>query len=237
MKFKCGKRFFVLLLSMCLFSSAIEVMAANEPKAATGKVKSLKYKNKSDLKETNYDKIILKDDIVTPKLKKGCVVVNMKLVCDQTYQKAYKKDWAARARKTVYQAGIDINVNFNIFYNIRKAVSWKSSKSSDAETLLYELRDSNYLTNESKDDMVIGFTKKASGNTLGIGFIGAPYSLVCSTVYNTDIQTAQHEGGHNYDLNHCNNPKCCLYPYSDIDNIGRFCSPHKSQWKQNRKMY
>lgn len=221
----------ILMIIVGIEANTKEIQAANMDTQTT------KMNSEKDLKSSSYDNLEVLDMDYSKKLKKGCVVVDAKVVCDSTYRKKFSKDWSSRSKKTVVQATNFLYDKFNIYYKVKKGVTWDSGKTKDPEELLSQLY-SKYNVNKNKNvDVVIGFTRKRQGNVLGIGYIGYPYALVCSTVYKTDIQTAQHETGHNYKLRHCNNKKCTMYPYSYQENVNRLCEKHQKQWKTNRKLY
>ena len=205
--------------------------------AAYLEVQTTKAASENDLISCSYDNAEILDMDYSKKVKKGCVVVEAKVVCDASYRKKFSKDWASRSKKTVVKATDMLYDKYNIYYKVKKGVKWNSGNTKSPETLLGQLY-SKYNVNKDKNvDVVVGFTRKRQGSILGIGYIGYPYALVCSTVYKTDVQTAQHETGHNYKLQHCNNKKCTMYPYSYQENINRLCTKHQKQWNNNRKLY
>lgn len=221
----------VLLIILGIEANTKEIQAAKFDIQAT------KINSERDLISCSYDNAEILDIDYSKKLKKGCVVVEAKVVCDASYRKKFSKDWASRSKKTVVQATNMLYDKFNIYYKVKKGVTWESGQTKDPEELLIQLY-SKYNVSKSKNvDVVVGFTRKRQGDVIGIGYIGLPYALVCSTVYKTDIQTAQHETGHNYKLQHCNNRKCTMYPYSYQENVNKLCEKHQKQWKNNRKLY
>lgn len=224
---------------MCLALVMVMGMGTNPLISEAGNLKTqTTYKSSdSDMVSCGYDKEEIPDMDYTKKLKKGCVVVNAEVVCDATYRNKYKKDWKSRSKKTTMNANDILYSKFNIYYKVSKVVAWNSGKTEKAEDLLKMIYDKYNVANDKNIDMVIGYTRKENGSTLGIGYIGLPYALVISTVYKTDIQVAQHETGHNYGLRHCKDKNCTLYPYSYQKNTDKFCDMHASQWKNNRNKY
>lgn len=205
--------------------------------AGTLSVQETRVESEKDIKTSEYDNNTIMDADYAKKLKKGCVVVNAKIVCDSTYRKKFSKDWKSRSKKTLVQATNMLYDKFNIYYNVKQEVAWDSGKSKNPDKLLDQLYLKYNVDKSKNTDVIVGFTRKRQGSVLGIGYIGAPYGLVCSTAYKTDIQVAQHETGHNYKLLHCNNKKCTMYPYSYQENINKLCKKHKDQWKKNYKLY
>ncbi len=208
-----------------------------EAQAAYPSTQTTRVVSEKELKPCSFDNLEVLDMDYSKKLKKGCVVVEAKVVCDSSYRKKFSKDWSSRSKKTVVQATNFLYDKFNIYYKVKKGVSWDSGKTKNPEELLSQLYSKYHVSKNKNVDVVIGFTRKRQDDILGIGYIGYPYALVCSTVYKTDIQTAQHETGHNYKLRHCNNSKCTMYPYSYQENTNRLCEKHQKQWKNNRKLY
>lgn len=221
----------MLAVILVIGVKGIEIQAANL------EIQETKLETEKNLVSCSYDNAEILDMDYSKKVKKGCVVVDAKVVCDETYQKKYSKDWASRSKKTVVQATNMLYDKFNIYYKVKKGVTWNSGKTKNPEKLLEQLYSKYNISKNKNINVVVGFTRKRQKNILGIGYIGYPYALVCSTVYKTDVQTAQHETGHNYKLKHCNNKKCTMYPYSYQENLNRLCSKHQKQWKNNRSLY
>ena len=52
------------------------------------------YTSKNEFVKSAADNNVLEDEPeISTKLKKGCVVVNVKTMCDKQYQKLHKDDW------------------------------------------------------------------------------------------------------------------------------------------------
>lgn len=196
------------------------------------------YESKKDFKKTKYDKQILKDKkTATPKLKKGCVVVTIKTMCDKAYQKIHKKDWKVRAKMITVKATEKLYSKFNIHYIVKKGVAYKSANSQDAYTLLKKFT-SKYKPGK-KADMIVALSGKNPQHIAGITYMGqisgGARVLVFASTFEAEAETVQHEIGHTYNLNHCN--RSCVMTGEGFGYINKFCPDHKKQWKTNRTYY
>lgn len=196
------------------------------------------YVSKKEFKTSSADSKVLEDEPeISTKLKKGCVVVNVKTVCDKQYQKLHKDDWKVRAKKVTKKGTKALYSEFNIYFKPKKAVSYTSKKSSNEETLLKDFVKKNKISGSV--DMIVGLSGREPKGVAGITYLGkvsgGPKVLIFATTYNSEAETIQHEIGHTYDLDHCK--KKCVMTASGFGYLNKFCTKHKKQWKANRKYY
>jgi len=235
------KRLFpvAILLSICLLiemNGSVYNVYAKHFVSSEYEIKA--YKTNNQFKKSTYDTAVLKNNPeAVPKLKKGCMVVNVKTMCDKEYQKLHKQDWKVRAKRIVKNGTKALYSKFNIYFVPKKAVSFKSAKSSNAITLLGNFAKKNKAT--KKVDMIIGFSGKNPAHIAGIAYMGqiegGPRVLIFATTYAAETETVQHEIGHTYDLGHCK--KNCVMRSEGFGYLNRFCSAHLKKWKRNRKYY
>ncbi len=196
------------------------------------------YTSKKEFEKSNADSEVLQDEPeMATKLKKGCVVVNVKTVCDKQYQNAHKKDWKVRAKKVTKKGTKALYSQFNIYFSPQKAVGYTSVKSSNEEKLLKDFVKKNKIS--GKTDMIVGLSGRQPDGVAGITYVGkvsgGPKVLIFESSYNSEAETIQHEIGHTYDLNHCK--KSCVMKSSGFGYLNKFCASHKKKWKANRKYY
>lgn len=201
-------------------------------------VETKKYTSKKEFEKSSADNQVLEDEPeISKKLKKGCVVVNVKTLCDKEYQKLHKKDWKVRAKKVTKKGTKALYSEFNIYFKPKEAVSFTSKKSTDDEKIYEDFVKKNKISGNV--DMLVGLSGREPKGVAGISYLGkvkgGPKVLVFASTYNSEAETIQHEIGHTYNLNHCN--KNCVMKSSGFGYINKFCSSYKKKWKSNRKYY
>lgn len=234
-----GKKIVFLVVRIMILILVSNFLILNAEACSESSSYGVKYYRKRDeFKETENDRIVLKDRKKTAaKLKKGSVIVNVKTMCDTKYQKLHKKDWKIRAKLITIDATEKLYDRFNIYFNVKKAVKYKSNSSNNPFTLLKKLRK-KYKPGK-KADMVVAFSGKKPKYIAGITYIGkiaeGPRILVFASSYNSETETVQHEIGHTYSLNHCN--KHCVMAGEGFGYLNKFCKVHKKHWKETRTYY
>jgi len=221
----------ILSMLIMVFSISYHVDEKNAIETKT-------YTSKKEFEKSVADTEVLKEEPeISTKLKKGCVVVNVKTVCDKQYQDLHKKDWKVRAKKITKKGTKKLYSQFNIYFNPQKAVGFTSKKSSDEEKLYKDFVKKNKIS--GKTDMIVGLSGRDPDGIAGITYVGkvqgGPKVLIFASTYNSEAETIQHEIGHTYDLNHCK--KNCVMKSSGFGYLNQFCSGHKKKWKANRKYY
>ena len=196
------------------------------------------YTSKNEFVKSAADNNVLEDEPeISTKLKKGCVVVNVKTMCDKQYQKLHKDDWKVRAKKITKKGTKALYSEFNIYFKAKNAVSFTSKKSSDAETIYKDFVKNNKISGST--DMIVGLSGRDPEGVAGMSYVGkvkgGPKVLIFASSYNSEAETVQHEIGHAYDLEHCKSN--CVMKASGFGNLNKFCSKHKREWKNNRKYY
>ena len=201
-------------------------------------VETKTYTSKKEFEKSSADNKVLEEEPeIETKLKKGCVVVNVKTMCDKEYQALHKKDWKIRAKKIAKKGTKALYSEFNIYFKPKQAVSFTTKKSSDAEKIYKDFANKNKVGKNI--DMIVGLSGRDPKGVAGISYVGkvkgGPRVLVFASTYNSEAETIQHEIGHTYDLNHCKNK--CVMKSSGFGYLNKFCSGHKKKWKSNRKYY
>lgn len=201
-------------------------------------IESKSYTSKKEFQKSSADNQVLEaEPEISTKLKKGCIVVNVKTLCDKEYQKIHKKDWKVRAKKVTKKGTKALYSEFNIYFKPREAVSFTSKNSSDAEKIYEDFVKKNKISGNI--DMLVGLSgrdlKGVAGLTYSGKVKGGPKVLIFASTYNSEAETIQHEIGHTYNLNHCK--KDCVMRASGFGYLNKFCSAHKKKWKSNRKYY
>jgi len=113
-------------------------------------------------------------------------------------------------------------------------------------TEAYSEHGLTYNSSKTADIMIAfsGVTPSDNSNTTGIGFVGTPGCVIFDNGYSTNAETVQHEVGHNYGLNHCQDETGSEYGDSDcvmtevgFGYIGEFCTGHHDEWEDNKYKY
>ena len=235
---KCFKKisFSTVLTCAIALGCLLCLIKSNVFASAPMLVKS--YSSSSQFIVSALDSAIIPDEPdIDNKLKKGCVIVNVKTMCDKSYQNRHPKDWKVRAKKITKKATNGLYDNFNICFKPKKAVSFSSKNASEAVTI-YDAFAGKYHTANSSE-MIVAFSGRQPSGVAGISYLGkesgGPRVLIFASTYESEAETVQHEIGHTYGLNHCSDN--CVMKASGFGYINHFCSKHKKQWKKNRTYY
>lgn len=103
MKLLINKCFICIgFLSLLFVLSYSLVINSNNECGKKIEIDCKEYTNKNQFVKSAMDTKVIEDEPeIEEKLKKGCVVVNVKTMCDSSYQNAHKKDWKVRAKKSL----------------------------------------------------------------------------------------------------------------------------------------
>lgn len=220
---------FITMLSIC--------GSVQAQKAGNDNIMLKSYNEESDLIKSSYDdQIMLDSSEVSEPLKKGCVVVKVKTVCDQKYRSKHSKDWKVRAKNTVRDAAKILYSKFNIKYYPSNGIAWTSPNTSDWESI-YKNAVSNFKVTKS-GNMLVAFSGQRVGGVAGMSKQGkknGPHLVVFSTTYKSEVETTQHEMAHTYNLGHCTS--ACVMQNVGFGYTNKFCSKHENYWNKNRKFY
>lgn len=239
MKLLINKCFICIgFLSLLFVLSYSLVINSNNECGKKIEIDCKEYTNKNQFVKSAMDTKVIEDEPeIEEKLKKGCVVVNVKTMCDSSYQNAHKKDWKVRAKKITKKATSKLYTNFNISFKPKKAVSCSTKKSNNANTIYKDFAEKYKVS--GKIDMIVGLSGQNPKGVAGISYVGkvegGPRVLVFASTYDSEAETIQHEIGHTYDLEHCE--KDCVMKTSGFGYLNKFCKSHKKQWNNNRKYY
>lgn len=229
---------FVMILSLAFISGGSLHFKNLNKCCENYKVECKTYTSEKQFEKSAMDTAVIEDEPeIEEKLKKGCVIVNVKTMCDSSYQNAHKKDWKVRAKKLTKKATSKLYTNFNIYFKPKKAVSCSTKKSKSDETIYNDFVKKYKVSGNV--DMIVGLSGQKPKGVAGISYVGkvkgGPRVLVFASTYNSEAETIQHEIGHTYDLEHCNNN--CVMKASGFGYLNKFCAKHKKKWNNNRKYY
>ena len=232
------KTLITLILISLLINPNYMVCHGQANDCASSEFETKSYKSKKQFIKSKYDTAVLADKPeMSIKFKKGCVVVNVKTMCDKAYQNLHKSDWKVRAKRIVENGTKALYSKFNICFVPKKAVTCKLANSQNAENLLVKFTRKYKAT--KKVDVIIGFSGKNPKYVAGITYIGkiggGARILIFASTFESEVETVQHEIGHIYDLKHCSNN--CVMTNEGFGYLNKFCSAHFKQWKKNRKYY
>lgn len=112
-----------------------------------------------------------------------------------------------------------LNSNFGIDFVSSSGQGWDSNDSADIVSLLDEAFSEHGY--HGKDMMIALSNDPTSGGAIGIAYIGLPRQLT-KKYQGLEGEIMQHEAGHNYTLQHCNDNSCIMYPFLIAANLGNF---------------
>jgi len=148
-------------------------------------------------------------------------VVTINHPVDEEYRGIYGSTSALRTAVIgeVNTCDAALNSNFGIDFVPSSGNAWDSNDSADIVQLLDEaFAEHGY---RGKDMMIALSNDPTSGGAIGVGYIGLPRQLT-KKYQGLEGEIMQHEAGHNYTLQHCNQGSCIMYPTLRAANLGTF---------------
>lgn len=148
-------------------------------------------------------------------------VVTVNHPVDEEYRGIYGSTSALKTAVLAEVATCDaaLNSNFGIDFVSSSGQAWDSNDSADIVGLLDEAYAEHGYN--GKDMMIALSNDFTSGGAIGVGYIGWPRQLT-KKYQGLEGEIMQHEAGHNYTLQHCNQGSCIMYPSLRAANLGNF---------------
>lgn len=182
-----------------------------------------------------------------PAVRLASIDVDVTSPCDDEWRNAYS-NYAYQANRAVERADDELYSEFGIdFYSVSQPI-WSSS-STTSEALLEEAFDEHGLTYDDTEtaDIMIAFsgeTPSDDSSITGVTYFSYPYSTIFDNGYSMNAETTQHEAGHMYALNHCEDESGseydgsnCVMTEAGFGHIGDFCDGHYDDWENNADWY
>lgn len=154
-------------------------------------------------------------------------VVTVNLPVDEEYRGIYSTTAALKnaVRGEINDCDAALNSNFGIDLVPSSGNAWDSNDSADIVQLLDEAYSEHGY--RGRDMMIALSNDYTSGGAIGVGYIGLPRQLT-KKYQGLEGEIMQHEAGHNYTLQHCNQGSCIMYPTLRSANLGNFHNFYES---------
>lgn len=226
------KKLFAIVLTIISVLSCLSIMASAEEN-------NLAYKTKLDTDIPIEDPLkdfvppsmdFLAEQMVTRSVTRSVAVTEP---CDQYWRNKYPDNWMWQAHRSVVNGDTMLTNRYGIQYYSVSQKYWNSDNTTPS-ALLNEVISEWGLRDNAK--IMIAFTGRSGGNTMGIGKVGSGYALIFDNGYEYNRETVQHETGHCYGLDHCYGDNCVMTAYG-MGHIDTICSRHNSDWNNARTKY
>ncbi len=166
------------------------------------------------------------------------ISVNVQSPLESSWRKNYSNP-QYEARRIVERTDDFLSQKFGIEFNVTSQPEWTVGKATAPRDILKDAAIKHW---KRKEDLMIAFAGPIVDTEdraiFGVAFNGKPFSLIFDHDYNQNCKSTQHEVGHTYGLQHCNNT-CVMRPGSDNnwELFDHLCSSHEQQWNKNKNKY
>lgn len=168
----------------------------------------------------------------TPVTRSATITVKITSPCDLAWRNTYPDNWMWQANRAIQNAETMLKSRYGIDYVSVSQKYWTSNNTT-ASALLAEVKSEWGLRDGA--DIMVAFTGRDLGNTMGIAYVNQGYCLISDHGYEYNSETVQHETGHCYGLSHCS-ANCVMTAYG-MGHMNTICGTHNSQWSKAKNKY